>query len=329
MTADKILKQLTNARIKKELAEIQAIELPEDLQKWVKEYEKVGDRNPFIWKWLFNAFSVLFLIDIPPKYKKENVLCKFLIAMYIVVLDDIGEKKHSQKLLKEALLITISNCVRRSDDIFSKKEEKTLFFIKKIWKEVQRIVSTLPLYKNFSDIFEFDIYQVNNSIRYSLLANLYPQLNNITEAWLYLPANMAFVACTDIDLMCADISADYLLKAREIIYEVQKIGMIDNWIATWEREALENDFSNGILAFAFSSGIIKQKQFIQTHKEKFLNIIKKSAVEKKFIKEWWSLYGKIIALSSKKYEKIKTKELLENLLMIFKIDLELKKQHEL
>ena len=35
MTANKILKSLTPERVKKELAEIRAVELPEDLQKWV------------------------------------------------------------------------------------------------------------------------------------------------------------------------------------------------------------------------------------------------------------------------------------------------------
>ncbi|MBU4580653.1 hypothetical protein KKB43_06620 [Patescibacteria group bacterium] len=64
MIAEKILSEITPEKIKKEVEKIKAAKLPPKLKECVREYEKVGKRERFLWQ-NENSYSQ-FHFDIIP-----------------------------------------------------------------------------------------------------------------------------------------------------------------------------------------------------------------------------------------------------------------------
>lgn len=306
-----ILRELTPERIKKEIEEIKKVELPPELQKWVKEYEKVGERDGFIWNLWYQIFkndpSLVFLksvkkneesfISIRPVANCELLLSsrsiKLLITMFVVQIDDIADNKQYQKLLNELLKIPF-----KKDNIkikhLSTEDKKYFIFTQKLWNYIEKQIRNYPNYKELKEIFAYDISQIFNTMKYSFLINKNSYLINKTEHWLYLPNNMAFMIGLMINLMGAE--KFYLKKIgilRKTIYEAQKMGRISNWITTWQREVKNDDFTSGVFVYAIDKNILTPNDFKAMPKNKIIDKIKKAKIENILLKEWEAFYNKI------------------------------------
>ena len=108
MKAEQILKSITPEVKKKQMEKINKVKLPEELQRLVKEYKKVGgERNYFIWKWIYNILKIVTLSTVERKYKKSAIKTKFLMIMFVVLIDDIADKNGDYKLLKELQVLML------------------------------------------------------------------------------------------------------------------------------------------------------------------------------------------------------------------------------
>ena len=286
MIIEKIIKQLTPERIKKEVALVEAIKLPPKLQKLVKEYEKVGDRDSFIWKWSYKVAQIITFPNVPKIYYNSLYITKFLMILFIVLLDDVADKLQNKILLEEILKIPFNEKGIKLNYLTS-KEKKYLKLTKKVWCTLSKTIKVYPSYKRFSSIIEYDINQILNGMNYAYLLNQYLDMSNEMESQIYLSHNTPAILSYMIDLTClSNFNIKYLGFVRKIGWYTQLMTRISNWVATWEREIAERDYTSGI--------------FIYTNNE-FQDIkkIKKLKIEKKLLKQWEQFYNRIKILKSK------------------------------
>lgn len=294
-----ILKQLTPERIEKEIEEIQNVKPPPKLQKWIKEYEKFGTRDEFIWRLFLKTKQEINYLFISKIYQTSLQEVKFLLTMFVVLLDDVVDREQNEKLFNELLKVPfLKNYIEFKK--LNKKEKKFLNFTLKLWRQINLLIKKYPEYEKFEKIFKYDIKQIINAMEYSCLINKNYYLINKTEYWLYSPHTLQFVITTIFDLMClSKFDMRKLKTIREITWEAQKMVRIGNCVSTWEREIKEGDFTGGIFAYAISLKILSPQELISADKPKIIKKIKESKIENELLKEWENCYRNILNLTEK------------------------------
>ena len=311
MIIEKILKQLTPERVKKEVEAVKGVKLPPELQKWVDKYNKVGERPEFIWKWLYKVNKIWIYFPIQVKYSRSLITVKTLYNMFIVLLDDVAETRGKEKLLNELLKIPFK---KESIKVIrlKQKEERYLEFTQRVWRYIQKTVQQYPRYKRIKDYFDYDTAQFINAVKYAYLVYKNPYFVNSTECWLYIPHSMQILIDFDLDLMCsAKFDFEDLGRARKTVLCLQEMGRIGNWLTTWERELKENDFTSVVIAYSLENKIITFKSLLSRNKNRSIEKIKNSPTENFLLKKGWENRYKALNELSKKSKIINTKEILK------------------
>ncbi len=289
---DEILSQLTPENIQKEIKEIQEIQLPLELQKWVQEYEKVGKRDKFLWKWVYIATQITTLPIVLEKYRTSVCKIKTLLVMFNSLLDDIADKEKDGKLLNELVKIPFTQSYINISllDIHGKQY---LELTKKLWNHIKNSLEKYPRYGEFKEIFTYDVNQLLNTMEYSYLINKNPYLINEKEHWPHLSANMGTMICYTIDLMCSSFNIKNLGKLRKVGWEAQKMARIGNWVSTWKREIKEEDFTSGVIPYALKNNLIKIEDLQKENKEEIINKIQKGKIEEYLLGKWNQSFNRL------------------------------------
>lgn len=273
--------------------------LPDELAELADRYERqVGIRDRFVWKWfhLLNPHFKLSAVDTEHTAKVQDD--KTFLTFYITLIDDLLETRNDTATFEAAAALPFADSAHiRQDNVDSSYLEITA----DVWETVEERLLNAPAYERFAPIFEFDLRQVINAIRYSGVVTEQPRMGNLTEAYAYGSHNMVMFPYAWIDLMhSSTFDMDELPTVRTMLWHAQRLARIGNWVSTWERELEEHDFGSGIVIHALENGLVSaddlQEAADASNKDDLDEIaakIDREGIEEFFLDEWRWHYQKV------------------------------------
>lgn len=281
----------SEAEAERLLQRIEETELPEDLQAVVDTYqETLDDRNVHQWKWLYVIFGEVTLSCVPDEHERTVRELKTMLSMYNVLLDDLAEEYRDSETFWELAKV----CHPEADPNWDRSDIDGAYadVAREVWSAVQAKFQRAPRREEFVEQFEFEFRQAMEAMDYSRLAMDYDGMANLTETWLYGPHNMMIHAFGDVDLMFSpSFSRDDYDVVRETMLTFQEMWRISNWVATWEREVRECDFSAGVVVAALEKGVVTRDVLDELEAgridpEFVIDRIEDAGIEESFLADW-------------------------------------------
>jgi|GEM_PF-3996864 len=265
---------------------IEAIEFSGDTRGWIDQYETVGHRNQYLWKWCQYGIDLTTLpcVDSPVRDHVRDT--KLLSVIICVLLDDVADRRGSRDWL-EALLAAVHD--READESgLSEEERRHVAVTRSLWGDYAGRAAGYGRYDDYRDIWLFDLEQFFNTMRYAALVNDNPEMMNCAEHDLYTPHNMLMVSFGTLDLMCSEqFDARELGTLREALWHAQTMGRIGNVISTWRREIPDRDFSAGIFARAVARGAINSEELQSLNPGDLQTLLEQGEFEESLLQKWY------------------------------------------
>jgi hypothetical protein len=281
---DKILKQLTPERVKKEVEAIKAIELPPELQKWVDEYNKVGDRDPFLWKWAYKISQTITLPFVSQKNLFTIWNAKFALIMFVTLVDDLIDKNNDKEgldFVEKAININDNSRIDLNRKL-PLKDVRYFDLIFIVWERLRGMLNGSPYYNVLEELIKYDVAQIVNGLRYASLIKSFKGLYNRGESIIYLSNNTPAILSYMIDLCFVNNLKISLGSIREVGWYAQCMTRIVNDLATWKRELEEQDCTSGIVSEGLAIASIGGDN-LAADRKKILKAVAAKDVESHFI----------------------------------------------
>ncbi|UPW01145.1 hypothetical protein M0R88_03345 [Halorussus gelatinilyticus] len=287
-------------------ADVEAIadhDLPPEVTELVEEYERFdGTRDPFLWKW-FHWLTPQFTFSfVPDEHVADARTAKMLAGVFITIVDDFLEKDHDRETFDEA--VKIPHAVYEMDADREGVQTRQLELVRDVWTTLLDVLERAPSSEEYLPLLRFDTEQATNAVHYSYLLDSYPELANTRELTVHESHNIMMFAYADVDLMFGPtFPRSDLATLRQMVWQAQMMARIGNWIATWERELHETDFSSGPVVHALESGLLDYEDLDrlrtdQEFREAVIEDLREAGVEAVFFEQWQSHYEELERLAA-------------------------------
>lgn len=267
--------------------------VPEPVSELLADYDYiVGEREHFLWQWLYYLFPKIQLSCVQPAYSETVRDAKLLASLYVVVLDDLAELAQDERTYREAAKVPFGH--QSPDTTRHGVDAEVVEFTTHIWERVEAVVRSSPRSEEFRDLLLFDVEQTLTAIEYTFLTNEHLDLASVEEATIYDSHNMLLFPYVDLDLLYSPtFDRDDLGALRKITRRAQEMARIGNWVTTWERELGEGDFSSGVVLSALETGVVSTQQLEALRddrdpdaREAIAERIHESGIEAQFLQRW-------------------------------------------
>lgn len=267
--------------------------LPPSADRLVKEYERVGgERDRYLWKWLHSVFPEFTLSCVDLRFADQLAEAKFCASMFVVLLDDLAERRQDRSTFEEASKIPFSHQTVNRDR--PGVDVSVLAFMESVWERLAELLEEAPRWHEFADSFRFDLKRTIVAIEYSYTVNRTLEMANLDEAEVCDSPNMMLFTYVNMDLMHSpQFELADLGTLRRAVHRAQRMARIGNWITTWERELAEGDFSSGVVISALERGIVSPSDLYELRqdpnsdaRQRLVERIAQSDVEDAFMRQW-------------------------------------------
>ncbi len=288
---------LGSPRLIEDISTIQRIELSDEIQRFIKAYGEQGQRDEFIWKWVYQGLRLTALNSVNEGLWQKVQSTKLLGVMFDVMLDDAADQIQDEDLVEQMLLIPFES------GFIDKRRVPSeylgyLEFTVGLWQEIEHSTRGLPRFSEFEKLLIFDYRQLLNCMRYALVVNNDPRCMNLAEHDLYQPHNMHMMVNATIDLMASpEFDSRETGTLREIIWNAQVMGRIGNAVTTWQREIKDRDFTSGIFAVALGKGVLTADDLINSDVSTIEQKILGAHLEDELLLEWGKRRDYLIELA--------------------------------
>ena len=267
------------------LDRVDNVRLPEPVASLAERYDALfEERDRFLWRWIYSLFPAFTLSTVPEAHARHVRAQKTVLTMYVTVLDDLVEHHDDRRTFEEARQLCCDPETVDRDRVNVTDEQFAL--IEELWETFADGIGDAPRHDEFADVFDYDMRQTTNAMHYSAVVNRHPRIANLDGARRYDAHNMVMFPYADVDLMYSpSFSLADFGTLRDLLWDLQELARIGNWLTTWEREVREGDYTAGVVVLALEEGVVTPET-LQHSPEEAVQAIQNGNVEARFRQRW-------------------------------------------